>query len=149
MHTTGRCPFPLACHKRPPRRASIPPRQISHICHRQMSTPPRHLWRGGGRQAGGEVKFPIACHKRPPRRASFPLSIYGEGVADRSGVRSIYGEGGADRPGVMSIYGEGGGRQAGGEVTSPGGTQTRKKNDLYGGMNHNVVLLPTLCWLSN
>ena len=36
---------------------SIPPRQISHICRRQMSIPPRHLWRGGGRQAGGKVSL--------------------------------------------------------------------------------------------
>ena len=27
-----------------------------HICRRQMSIPPLHSWRGGGRQAGGEVK---------------------------------------------------------------------------------------------
>ena len=33
----------------------FPPRPIYHICRRQMSIPPRHLWRGGGRQAGGEV----------------------------------------------------------------------------------------------
>ena len=33
----------------------FPPRQISHICRRQMSSPPRHLWRGGDRQARGEV----------------------------------------------------------------------------------------------
>ena len=35
---------------------SIPHLQISHICHRQMSIPHLHLWRGGSRQAGGEVK---------------------------------------------------------------------------------------------
>ena len=35
---------------------SIPPSQICHICRRQMFIPHRHLWRGGGRQAGGEVK---------------------------------------------------------------------------------------------
>ena len=94
-----RASIPLACHQRPPPRASIPPlhainarhrgrlfsshainarhrgrlfhhcmpstpatagvnppRQIYHICRRQMSIPPRHLWRGGGRQAGGEVQ---------------------------------------------------------------------------------------------
>ena len=38
------------------RQMSIPHRQIYHICRRQMSIPPRHLWRGGSRQAGGEVK---------------------------------------------------------------------------------------------
>ncbi len=69
----------LACHQRPPPRASIllaksitsaagrclsPPRQIYHICRRQMSTPPRHLWRGGGRQAGGEVQ---TTNQAPPK----------------------------------------------------------------------------------
>ena len=43
---------------------SIPPRHICHICRRQMSIPPRHLWRGGGRQAGGMVKTPLM--ERPP-----------------------------------------------------------------------------------
>ena len=37
------------------RQMSTPPLQIYHICQRQMSTPPLHLWRGGGRQAWGEV----------------------------------------------------------------------------------------------
>ena len=68
----------LACHQRPPPRASIPlaksitsavgrclfPRQIYHICRRQMSIPPRHLWRGGGRQAGGEVQN---TNQAPPK----------------------------------------------------------------------------------
>ena len=40
------------CH----RQMSIPHLQISHICRRQMSIPHLHLWRGGGRQAEGEVK---------------------------------------------------------------------------------------------
>ena len=47
------------------RRMSIPPRHICHVCRRQMSIPPRHLWRGGGRQAGGEVKFPHAKSPTP------------------------------------------------------------------------------------
>ena len=38
------------------RQMSIPHLQISHICRRQMSIPHLHLWRGGGRQAGGEVR---------------------------------------------------------------------------------------------
>ena len=37
-------------------RCLFPHRQIYHICRRQMSIPPRYLWRGGGRQAGGEVR---------------------------------------------------------------------------------------------
>ena len=63
----GRCLFPLAIYgegvaDRPGVRSSpsqnplrpqhgrlFPPRHISHICRRQMSIPPRHLWRGGGR----------------------------------------------------------------------------------------------------
>ena len=53
------------CH----RQMSIPPRHISHICHRQMSIPPRHLWRGGGRQAGGEVRhFAFLTGQRRLRR---------------------------------------------------------------------------------
>ena len=53
----GRCLFPPRqiyhiCR----RQMSIPHRQIYHICRRQMSIPPRYLWRGGGRQAGGEVR---------------------------------------------------------------------------------------------
>ena len=63
--------FPTPNHQRPRLRASIPPRERSHICLWQMSIPPRqrfhiclwqmsipprHLWRGGGRQAGGEVR---------------------------------------------------------------------------------------------
>ena len=38
------------------RQIFIPPRQICHICRRQIFIPPRYLWRGGGRQAGGEVR---------------------------------------------------------------------------------------------
>ena len=55
--------FPIAKSTTPAPRASFshrqinhartagvsPHRQISHICHRQMSIPHRHLWRGGGR----------------------------------------------------------------------------------------------------
>ena len=43
------------------RQMSIPPLQIYHICRRQMSIPPLHSWRGGGRQAGGEVKLPLGA----------------------------------------------------------------------------------------
>ena len=46
--------FPLACHKRP-----LCGRHFPFACHKRprvrASIPPRHLWRGGGRQAGGEV----------------------------------------------------------------------------------------------
>ena len=50
---------------------SIPPRQISHICRRQMSIP--------------LTKFLTSA----VGRCLFPLAIYGEGVADRPGVRSV------------------------------------------------------------
>ena len=71
------------------RQMSNPPRQICHICRRQMSKPPRHLWRGGGRQAGGEVTLPLAKYVTSAAgRCPTPLAIYGEGVADRPGVRS-------------------------------------------------------------
>ena len=49
---------------------SIPPRHISHICRRQMS-------------------IPLATFLTSAvGRCLFPLAIYGEGVADRPGVRS-------------------------------------------------------------
>ena len=151
---------PSQDQQRPPRRASIPPRQIAHICRRQMSlpiaksitsaagrclspspnlshlpqadvSPHRHLWRGGGRKAEGEVhshsqnpqrpqsrasipprkihnarnrgcpfplaklitpapraSLPLAKLITPAPRASLPIAIYGEGVAERPGVRS-------------------------------------------------------------
>ena len=78
------------------RQMSIPHLQISHICHRQMSIPHLHLWRGGGRQAGGEVK-------RTPKRASIPLAIFLTSAVGRCLFPiSIYGERVADRPGVRS-----------------------------------------------
>ena len=81
-----------ACHQRPPPRASIPlaksitsavgrclfPRQIYHICRRQMSTPHRHLWRGGGRKAGDEVQNPSYAKqkpKKPATRAGFEIQL--------------------------------------------------------------------------
>ena len=103
----GCAPLTPGCVLAPCQGASFP-RQICHICLRQMFIPPRHLWRGGGRQAGGEVKRPPrrasipprhtyarnagvhspSPHIRPQRGRPFPLSIYGEGVADRPGERS-------------------------------------------------------------
>ncbi len=56
---------------------SIPPRQIYHICRRQMSIPPRHLWRGGGRKAGDEVQNTSYAPKKPKKpatRAGFDAS---------------------------------------------------------------------------
>ena len=44
------------------------------------------------------VESPLATHRRPRRGRLFPLAIYGEGVAERPGVRSRV----ANRPGVMS-----------------------------------------------
>ena len=67
---TGRCHSPSP-HIRPPRRASIPP---------------HHTYaRRGGRP------FPISKSiTSATGRCPFPISIHGEGVADRPGVRSIY-----------------------------------------------------------
>ena len=46
---------------------------------RQMSISPRHLWRGGGRQAGGEVKFSHAIYgeqgERPCRSSSIGFAV--------------------------------------------------------------------------
>ena len=45
--------FPLSKSTTPALCASIPPRHNYHICRRQMSIPPRHLWRGGGATGRG------------------------------------------------------------------------------------------------
>ena len=42
---------------------------------RQMSISPRHLWRGGGRQAGGEVKFSHAIYGEQGERSCRSSSI--------------------------------------------------------------------------
>ena len=62
-------PFPLAKSTTPAPRASIPPRRINNT-----------------RAAG--VHSPSPNQQHPHRRRPFPLAIYGEGVADRPGVRS-------------------------------------------------------------
>ena len=77
--------------------------KISHICRRQMSTPHRHLWRGGGRQAGAEVTFPSQNRQRPQRGRLFPLANYLTSAVGRClHPIAIYGEGVADRPGLRS-----------------------------------------------
>ena len=62
-------PFPLAKSTTPAPRASIPPRKINNA-----------------RAAG--VHSPSQNQQHPHRGRPFPLAIYGEGVADRPGVRS-------------------------------------------------------------
>ena len=77
--------------------------KISHICRRQMSTPHRHLWRGGGRQAGAEVTFPSQNRQRPQRGRLFPLANYLTSAVSRClHPIAIYGEWVADRPGLRS-----------------------------------------------
>ena len=77
--------------------------KISHICRRQMSTPHRHLWKGGGRQAGAEVTFPSQNRQRPQRGRLFPLANYLTSAVSRClHPIAIYGEGVADRPGLRS-----------------------------------------------
>ena len=77
--------------------------KISHICRRQMSTPHRHLWRGGGRQAGAEVTFPSQNRQRPQRGRLFPLANYLTSAVGRClHPIAIYGEGVTDRPGLRS-----------------------------------------------
>ena len=77
--------------------------KISHICRRQMSTPHRHLWKGGGRQAGAEVTFPSQNRQRPQRGRLFPLANYLTSAVGRClHPIAIYGEGVADRPGLRS-----------------------------------------------
>ena len=61
---------PIACHQRPPPRASIPPLHAINARHR------------------GRL-FPLAKSiTSAVGRCLFPLAIYGEGGADRPGVRS-------------------------------------------------------------
>ena len=75
------------------------PRQICHICRRQMSIPPsqNQLRPQRGRQ------FPLAKFiTSAVGRCPFPLAIYGEGVADRPGVRSNRPGVRSNRPGVRS-----------------------------------------------
>ena len=77
--------------------------KISHICRRQMSTPHRHLWRGGGRRAGAEVTFPSQNRQRPQRGRLFPLANYLTSAVSRClHPIAIYGEWVADRPGLRS-----------------------------------------------
>ena len=141
-----RASLPIAKLITPAPRASIPPRKICHICRRQMSlpiaksitsaagrclspspnlshlpqadvSPPRHLWRGGGRKAGGEVHshrkihnarnrgrpFPLAKSTTPATRASIPPRKINN--ARNAGVNSpspFMERGVADRPGVRS-----------------------------------------------
>ena len=106
LSSRGCAPLTPGCILAPFQGAPFLPRHICHISHRQMSIP--------------LAIFVTSAAGRCP----FPLAIYGEGVADRPGVRSkhifplaifvtsavgrcpfplaIYGEGVADRPGVRS-----------------------------------------------
>ena len=49
LSSRGCAPLTPGCILAPFQGAPFPPRHICHFCRRQMSTPPRHLWRGGGR----------------------------------------------------------------------------------------------------
>ena len=111
-----------------------PPRQIHKRPQRGRLPPPRHLWKGGGRQAGGEVTFPLAIILTSATgRCLFPhLHLWrgGQGVrsnARRSGRQFPHlhlwrgGQGvrsNARRSGRLPPrhLWRGGGRQAGGEV---------------------------------
>ena len=80
LSSRGCAPLTPGCILAPFQGAPFLPRHICHISHRQMSIP--------------LAIFVTSAAGRCP----FPLAIYGEGVADRPGVRSRV----ADRPGVMS-----------------------------------------------
>ena len=75
----GRLP-PRQIHKRP-QRGRLPPRQISHICRWQMSIPLAKYTTPATRASSPSP------NTLRPQRGVFPLAIYGEGVADRPGVR--------------------------------------------------------------
>ena len=57
--------FSLACHQRPPRRASILPRMPSTPATSGVYSPLHAI----NARRGGRL-FSLACHQRPPRRAS-------------------------------------------------------------------------------
>ena len=130
MHTTGKCPSP------------------PHVINARRGGRPVHL-----------AKF-LTSSRCPVHLANFltsgrcpvHLANFLTSAAGRCPVHlAKFLTSAAGRcPVHLAIYGEGG-RQAGGEVIvrSRGSHKREKKIDLYGGMNHNVVLLPTLCWLSN
>ena len=61
-----------------------PPRQIYHICRRQMSIPSPNL----SHLPQADVYSLAKSITSAVGRCLFPLAIYGEGVADRPGVRS-------------------------------------------------------------
>ena len=63
------------------RRASSPPRHINNA--RRASSPPRHI--SNARRASSP---PRQIHNARNAGVYHPLSIHGEGVADRPGVRS-------------------------------------------------------------
>ena len=67
--------FPLAAFSHQPSADVYSSSPLSHISHRQMSIPPRHLWRGGGRQAGGEVWGTGLDDKRRQMRIHFLYRI--------------------------------------------------------------------------
>ena len=88
-----------------------PPRHIHKRPQRGRLPPPRHLWKGGGRQAGGEVTFPLAIILTSATgRCLFPhLHLWRGGQGVRSNARR------SGRLPPRHLW-RGGGRQAGGEV---------------------------------
>ena len=88
-----RASIPLAKSTTPATRASIPHRQINNARNAGVHPPsPNQQRPQRGRPS------PIACHKRPQRERQFPLAIYGEGGAERPGVRSNHRRKSASAP---------------------------------------------------
>ena len=100
---------PLAKYITPATRASSP--SPNTLRPQRGRLPPRHLWRGGGRQAGGEVTFPLAIILTSATgRCLFPhLHLWRGGQGVRSNARR------SGRLPPRHLW-RGGGRQAGGEV---------------------------------
>ena len=112
----------------PPADVHSPTPNLSHLPPADVHSPSHIIY---ARSAG--VNSPSPNHLRPLRGRQFPLAIYGEGVADRPGVRS-------NRPGGEVKQAEGEVKQAGSEVCGV----VRKKCAFYCALMAFSLKLPRL-----
>ena len=94
-----RASIPLAKSTTPATRASIPHRQINNARNASVHSPSPNQQRP---QRGRP--FPIAKSTTPATRASIPLAKSTTPATRASIHLAIYGEGGAERPGVRSNH---------------------------------------------
>ena len=102
-----RASIPLAKSMTPATRASIPHRQINNARNAGVHPPsPNQQRPQRGRPSPSPNQqrpqrgrpSPTPCHKRPQRGRQFPCAIYGEGGAERPGVRSNHRRKSASAP---------------------------------------------------